>query len=122
MFEHQPLALVHVRRDDHFLNARQHIFARAQKIRNDSGDQAAVIQCGFGDRTHQPDRSAAVDEADVVLGKSLSQCEGSFDKARTGTGAGAAIDTDGFDLFGLDLIHGDHVALHPIKLKSGCLR
>ena len=25
-FEHQPLAFVHVRRDDHFLNVRQRIF------------------------------------------------------------------------------------------------
>ena len=28
-FEHQPLALVHVGRDDHFLNARQRMFARS---------------------------------------------------------------------------------------------
>ena len=27
-FEHQPFAFVHIRRDDHFLNARQHMFAR----------------------------------------------------------------------------------------------
>jgi hypothetical protein len=122
MFEHQPLALVHVRRDDHFLNARQHIFARAQKIRNDARDRAAVIQRGFGDRAHQPDRSAAIDEPDIVLGENLSQGEGGFDKAGAGAGAGAAIDTNGSDLFGFDLIHRDHVALHLGKLKSSSFR
>ena len=113
-FEHQPLALVHVGRDDHFLNARQHMFAGSQKIRNDAGDGAAVIQRGFGDRAHQADRTAAIDEADIVLGESLSQGDGSFDKAGVGAGAGAAIDTDSFDL-----IHALHVALQRRKLKSG---
>ncbi|HWL72329.1 MAG TPA: hypothetical protein VNQ74_00475, partial [Burkholderiaceae bacterium] len=51
------------------------------------------------------------------FGESLSQSEGSFDKAGAGARAGAAIDTDGFDL-----IHADHVALHPEKLKSDSLR
>ena len=72
--------------------------------------------------THQSARAAAIDKADIVLGKSLSQSMGSFDKAWAGTGAGAAIDANGFDLFGFDLIHRDHVALHPVKLKSRPLR
>ena len=77
-----------------------------------------MIQRGFGDRAHQSDRSAAIDKPDIVLGKSLSQSVGSFDKAGAGAGAGAAIDTNGFDWFGFDLIHADHVAPHPGKLKS----
>src|SRR5207302_7080356 len=103
--------------DDHLLNARQRVLTGLEKIRNDPGDQTAVIQRGLGDRAHQPDRSAAIDEPDIVLGERLSQCEGSFDKAGAGAGAGAAIDTDSFDL-----IHADHVAPHPEKLKSGSLR
>ena len=117
-FEHQPLALVHVGRDDHLLNARQRVLTGLEKIRNDPGDQTAVIQRGLGDRAHQPDRSATIDEPNIVLGERLSQCEGSFDKAGAGAGAGAAIDTNGFDWFGFDLIHADHVAPHPGKLKS----
>ena len=34
---------------------------------------AAMIERGFCDRAHQPDRAAAIDEADVVLGKNLSE-------------------------------------------------
>ena len=117
MLEHQPLALVHVRRDDHFLNASQHMFPGPEEVRNDPGHGAAMVQRGFGDRTHQPDRSTAINQPDIVLGENLPQGEGGFDKARAGAGPGAAIDTNSFDL-----IHADHVAPHPGKLKSGGLR
>ena len=76
-----------------------------------------MIQRGFGDRAHQADRTAAIDEADIVLGKDLSERDGSFDKAGVGAGAGAAIDADGFDL-----VHALHVALQRRKLKSGDVR
>ena len=70
--EHQPLALMHVRRDDQFLNARQRVLARSEKIRNNAGDGAAVIEYRSGERAHQPDRAAAIDEADTVLRENLS--------------------------------------------------
>ncbi len=117
VLEHQPLALVHVGRDDHLLNTRQHIFARPQKIRNDAGHQAAVIQRAFRDRTHQPDRAAAIDQPDIVFSENFSQRERSFDEAGARARPGTAIDTDSFDL-----IHAVHVALHPGKLKSDSLR
>jgi len=88
------------------------MLTRFQKIRDDTGDEATVVQRGLGDRAHQANRSAAIDEANLVLGERLSQGDGSFDKAGIGTGAGAAIDTDSFDL-----IHHHHVAPHPLKLK-----
>ena len=52
----------------------------------------------------------------VTLGKSLSKTNGSFDKTGIGARAGAAIDTDSFDL-----VHALHVALQRKKLKSGNL-
>jgi len=51
----QPLAFVHVGRDDHFLNARQGVFAGGEKVRYDAGHGAAVIEHGSRYRAHQPD-------------------------------------------------------------------
>ena len=111
--EHQPLALVHVGRDDHLLNALQGVLAGGQKVRDDAGDGAAMIEHGGRHRAHQPDRTAAIDEADVVLGEGLAQCDGGFDEAGIGAGAGAAIDTDSFDF-----AHAAHVALQRKSVKQ----
>ena len=89
---------MHVRRDDHFLNDRQRVLPRAEKLRNDAGDLAAMIQGRLGDGAHQPDRAAAIDQADIVLSKYFSESDGCFDKAGVAAWAGAAIDTDGFDV------------------------
>lgn len=65
-----------------------------------------MIEGGFRDRAHQADRAAAVDQAHVVVGKGLAECDGSFNEAGIVTGAGAAINTDS-----LDLVHTILVAL-----------
>ena len=59
----------------------QRVLALGQKIRNDAGHAAAVIQRGVGDRAHQADRAAAIDQPDVVLGKSLAERDGGFDES-----------------------------------------
>ena len=110
--EHQPLALVHIGRDDHFLNAIKGVFADGEEVRDDARHGAAVIEYRGGHRSHQPDRTAAIDEADAVFGESLSKCDGGFDKAGVGTRAGAAIDADGFDF-----AHHCHVALQRKIVK-----
>jgi hypothetical protein len=48
----------------------------------------------------------------MVLGENLSECDGSFHKAGICAGAGAAIDTDSFDL-----VHSGHVALQRKGVK-----
>jgi len=50
----------------------------------------------------------------MVLGEDLAEGYRSFDKAGIGSGAGATIDADGFDL-----VHLIYVALQRKKLKSG---
>ena len=52
-----------------------------------------MIQGGFGDRAHQSDRTAAIDQADLVLAKDLAEFDGGFDETGIGAGTGAAIDT-----------------------------
>src|SRR5260221_10791150 len=101
-------------RNYHRMHAVKWVFLGREKFGNDAGDGAAVIENGFGDRAHQADRSAAIDQPDVVLGEDLAEGDRSFDKAGIGSGAGAAIDADGFDL-----VHLIYVALQRKKLKSG---
>ena len=72
---------------------------RPEKLRDDSGDRAAVVEHGSRHSAHHADRSAAIDEPDAVFGEDLTERFGGFDKAGIGAGAGAAIDTDSFDLF-----------------------
>ena len=72
-----------------------------------------MIEHGFGDRAHQADRAAAIDEADVVLGKALPERDGGFHEAGIGPGAGAAIDADGFDLYSSSLMW--HCSVKSVK-------
>src|SRR5205807_1434786 len=100
--------------DDHFLNAPEGVFTGGEKVGDDAGHTAAVIEHGGRQCTHQSDRAAAIDKADAVLGEYFSQGNGGFDKAGVCAGAGAAIDTDG-----LDFVHVGHVALQRKSVKSG---
>jgi hypothetical protein len=97
-FEHLPLALMHVGRDDHLLDALERVFLELEKVRNDPGDHAAVIEHGARHRAHDAERAAAIDEADAVFGEHLAKRFGGFDEMGIGARAGAALVTDGFDL------------------------
>ena len=79
--EHDLLAGVHVGRDDQFVRVGHGVLARHQELRDDAGDLAAVIEHGLGDRAHQADRAAAIDEPDVVVGEELAEGFGRFDEA-----------------------------------------
>ena len=70
--EHQALAGVHVGNDDGLLDVVEHPFARFQKIGNDASDIAAIVEDRAGDRPHQADIAAAIDEADAALGKATA--------------------------------------------------
>jgi hypothetical protein len=71
-----------------------------------------VIERCFGHGAHQPDRAAAIDEADAVFGESLSEGRCSFDETGICARAGAAIDTDGFNG-----VHKGDVALRNEGVK-----
>ncbi len=87
-----------------------------------------MVQGGFGDRAHQADRAATIDEADIVFGEDLAQGDGGFDKAGVGARAGAAIDTDGFDLIHVVMWHCNakcvKSGVSPARAESGrrCLQ
>jgi len=72
-----------------------------------------MVEHGGRHRSHQPDRAAAIDEADVVLGEGLAERDGGFHKAGICTGAGATIDTDSPDF----VRHDFHVTLQRKRVK-----
>ena len=67
--EHDALSLMHVARDDQLLRVGKGPFPVGQKFRDDAGDPAALGERRRRDRPHQPDRPAAIDEADIVVGQ-----------------------------------------------------
>ena len=71
--EHEALARVHVRYDDHLLRTIEHALLVAQKIRNDARDLAAGGQHRACDRPHQPVVTAAVDECEPGFAHSDAQ-------------------------------------------------
>jgi hypothetical protein len=75
-FEHLALALVHIARDDQAVCAFIGVFTRHQKIRDDASDLAFVRKDGCGQFSHHADSTAAVDEADAVVGKDLAEGAG----------------------------------------------
>ena len=79
------------------LHAGERVLAGSQEVRDDAGDDAAVIEHGGCDRAHQAKRTAAIDQADVVLGEGFTERLGAFGEVGIRSRAGAAIDTDGFD-------------------------
>ena len=111
-FEHQPLALVHVVGDDQFRHPAQGDLAGAEEARNDAGDGAAVVEHGFGDRAHQPDRTAAIDQPDAAFRQQSAENRRGFKETRIGAGAGAAIDADR-----LDFAHAGDVAPRNDRVK-----
>jgi hypothetical protein len=92
--EHQALALVHVARDDDFLRLPEHHLAGLQEVRDDAGDLAAMVDDRFGDRAHQADRAAAINQADVVLGQYPAKCAGGFNEFRVTAGSRTAINAN----------------------------
>src|SRR5262249_12718807 len=57
----------------------------------------AVIEDRFGERSHQPDRPAAVDQADAVLGQNSAELCRRVHESWVVAGAGGAIDANRFD-------------------------
>ena len=71
------------------------LLAGLQEIRNDSGHMAAIVQHGAGDRAHQADIAAAIDEPDAGLGDVAAERFRGLGEDRVGPESGAAIDADG---------------------------
>src|SRR5262249_283835 len=94
--EHRRLALGHVGRDHPLLHAQQHVLAIDQKVRDDPGDGAAVIEDRFGERSHQADRPAAIDQADAVLGQNAAELCRRVHESWVLAGTGCAIDANRF--------------------------
>ena len=60
---------------------RDGIFAHGEKVRNDAGYHATVIEYRVCKRTHQAERSPAKDQTNAALGESLAERLGAFDVA-----------------------------------------
>src|SRR5262245_38227882 len=68
-----------------------------QKLRNDPGHGPAVIEDGFGERSHQADRPAAINQADAALGQNSAELSRRVHESWVVAGAGGAIDANRFD-------------------------
>ena len=117
--EHGALALVHVAGDDQLLRRSARALPRGHEFRNDPGRLAAVVEDGFGDRAHQADRAAAVDEPHAVLGEDFAELLRGLDERRVGARARSAIDADRIDFaHSLILIEAIDVA----SIRARCKR
>jgi hypothetical protein len=92
--EHDALALVHVAGDDQLLCVGERTLAAGQEFGDDAGHPAALGERRRRDRAHQPDRTSAIDKADVVLGEDAAEGMRRLGEARIGPGTGTAIDAD----------------------------
>jgi hypothetical protein len=97
MVKHQLLALVHVARSDD-VAAPHLVLTVGEELGNDAGDLAAMVEHAVGKLAHQPDRAAAIDEADAVLGKRLAELSRGRGEIGIAARSGAAIDADSSDL------------------------
>src|SRR5262249_33822299 len=97
--EHHPFALVHVGRDDPLLHAQQQAVRPAfQKAGGQPPARPpAVIEDGFGERSHQPHRPAAINQADAVLGENSAELPRRVHESWVVAGAGGAVDANRLD-------------------------
>ena len=70
---HQRLALVHRVDGAQVGQAEVGDLALEQRLRDDAGDLAAGLEHRVGQRAHQPDARAAVDQADAAPGQQLAE-------------------------------------------------
>jgi hypothetical protein len=95
---HEGLAFMHGGDDPKVFKAKMGDFLRNEGLRDDAGDFAAGGHYGVGDGAHQPDTAAAEDEADTAFGEQGAQIAGGRGVTGAGTGIGAAIDADTFEV------------------------
>ena len=77
--EHLLFALMHIVRDDN-LATRSRALTVHQKCRDNAGDLATMVEYGISNFTHQPDRTAAVDQPDAHFGHGFSKRSGGVDE------------------------------------------
>ncbi len=75
-----------------FGDAAMRDFGADERVGNDSDHFAAGFQCAVGDRAHQPEPAAAIDDADPPLGQRAPDVARGFDIDRIFGGRGPAID------------------------------
>jgi len=104
--EHRALALMHVAGDDQFLREPPRPLSRSQELGDDAGHFAAVLDHGTGERAHQADRAAAVNQPHPVCGKDFAELACGRGKGRIGPDTRPAIDAQRVDFAHGVLTHG----------------
>ena len=92
---HQRLALVHRLHDVQLGQAAVGDLAVHELLRDHADDLAAGLQRGVGQRAHQADRRAAVDDADAAADERPREVLGRLQVDRVRPEARAAVDADG---------------------------
>ena len=89
------LALMHAVDDDQLAGAAMANLDLVQMVRDDADHIAAAGERGIGERAHQPDAGAAIDEADSPCGHGAAQFAGGLRMAAIDANPAGAIDAKG---------------------------
>src|SRR5262249_33860122 len=128
-----PVAFMHAGGNDDLGSVREQTFLNFEKFRNDADDLAAMIMDRARDRSHQADRTAAIDKPDPVGGEDFAKAPGRGNEARVMSFTGPAIDADSSDNAHnwvwhwatpgvksfVSLAHRDSLYLFPLAAKVG---
>ncbi len=94
LLEHQHLSLMHVFGDDELGQLCHRALAALQEARNDPGDAAAAVEHRAGERSHEADGAAAIDEAHARIRHGTAEGAGRFLVGRVGPEPRAAINAN----------------------------
>src|SRR5262249_18823411 len=105
--EHLALSFMHVAGNDQVVSPPHCMFARDQKLGNDSCHGAAVIKNRLGDGTHYADGATTENQPDAIFRQDRTEGAGTFDEGWIGTRSRPAIDANFSDFAAFfDLVHG----------------
>jgi hypothetical protein len=91
---HHGFPLVHARHHAEVAQPGVRDLGRVEAARNDAGDRAVPGEDSVRQDAHQPDRAAAVDEADSTAGEGAAEVAGGSGIGRVLPGRRAAEDAD----------------------------
>src|SRR5262249_4934953 len=92
--KHPRFALVRGGCDVALLSAHKQVLPIDKTPGNTPAPPPAVIDDRFGERSHQPDRATAIDQADAVLGQNSAELSRRVHESWVVAGAGGAVDAN----------------------------
>ena len=105
-FKHLALSLVHVARDNQIVSASHRMLSRDEKLWDDAGHFATVIEHRLCDCAHHANGAAAENQPNAVFGENRAEGTSALDKGRIDAGSRSAIDANFSDFSAFfDFVH-----------------